>query len=93
MEIPAGTWGTTGHSPHAASVLLPRLEKQLTEGSLLLILRVRRNRFRNMKIEDNLGDSYHRMRKLTAPEREKEQQNTNSRLEERQLEQTQRIGN
>lgn len=41
--------------------------------------------FRNMKLEGNLGDSYHRMRKLTAPGREDDQQNTNNRLEKRQL--------
>lgn len=30
-----------------------------------------------MKMEGNLGASYHRVRKLTAPGQEKEQQNTN----------------
>lgn len=37
------------------------------QGSLLLISRVRSNRLRNMKTEGNLGDSYHRTRKFTAP--------------------------
>lgn len=72
LELSAGTQGIPGRKL-CADDSEAGWRSNWRESSLLSILIDKRNRFRNMNVESNLGDSYHGMRKLTAPGREKEE--------------------